>query len=90
MTPVADLVDDARYLAPGGLGQLAGHRPSAHLVIDGVDPDGAHGDADLSRTGMWIGEVHQPEHLGAAVLAELDRLHRHAFRFDVTALKLGS
>jgi hypothetical protein len=52
----ADLVDDARHVAAGRLRQAGAEvqQARAQLAIGRIDSGRAHGDADLSGTGMRV------------------------------------
>lgn len=71
---VTYLVNDPRHLLTCPVRKLTAHRAAANLPVDRIDPDRPHDDADLIGGGMWIGQLHHLQNLGAE-LAELNRSH---------------
>ena len=55
----ADLVDDARHVPAGRLRQARAEiqQARAQLAVGRIDSGRAHGDADLSGTGMRVGKI---------------------------------
>nr|WP_228738343.1 hypothetical protein [Xanthomonas euvesicatoria] len=80
----ANLIDGAGDVHAGNERRPCTREPSregavAHHHIDRVDAGGAHFHAHLARRRMRVGELHQPQDFGAAVIVQADCEHVVAF-----------
>jgi hypothetical protein len=77
---VADLLQDTgrihtRHMRGLDVLQPFGPAPAAQDEVRGVDRSSMHPQAQLSRTGFWISDLQQAQHLRATELHDPDRLH---------------
>ena len=73
----ADRFDLAAGIGAGDEGQrgLARVRAAADVHVDGIHADGSQSNDHLIGARLRIGNIFELQHLGAAVLANDDRLH---------------
>jgi hypothetical protein len=83
--PFPYLVDHARDVAAGRLRELRAerHRARTQFPVGPADAGRADRDPDLAGTGMRVGQVYDPQDLGASVLVELCCFHDVSSRVDV-------